>query len=114
MTSTCTSLSKSPAATAVGGLSRRKPVSEARLEESTLRDVPSRVAAALVRAWEQQGPHIAITHQELAETVGTHRETVTRTLGEFRDRRLISLGRNAIEVADIDALRIAAGDEPAS
>jgi hypothetical protein len=39
---------------------------EARLEESTLRDVPSRVAAALVRTWEQQGDRIRITHQELA------------------------------------------------
>lgn len=87
---------------------------EARLEESTLRDVPSRVAAALVRAWEQQGPRLSITHQELAETVGTHRETVTRTLGDFRERRLIGLGRNAIEVLDIEALRAAAGDEPAS
>lgn len=85
---------------------------EARLEESTLRDVPSRVAAALVRASEQQGRRIATTHLELAETVGTHRETVTRTLGDFRDRGLISLARNAIVIERIDALRIAAGDDP--
>ncbi len=85
---------------------------EARLEESALRDVPSRVAAALVRAFEQQGPRIATTHMELAETVGTHRETVTRTLGDFRDRGLISLARNAIVIERIDALRTAAGDDP--
>lgn len=87
---------------------------EARLEESTLRDVPSRVAAALVRTWEQQGDRIRITHQELAETVGTHRETVTRTLGDFRERQFITLGRNAIHIDNIDALRAAAGDDPAS
>ena len=87
---------------------------EARLEESTLRAVPSRIAAALVRAYEQQGERISVTHMELAETVGTHRETVTRALGEFRDRGLISLARNAIVVLQADGLRSAAGDDPAA
>ncbi|MGE0229543.1 MAG: Crp/Fnr family transcriptional regulator [Dehalococcoidia bacterium] len=85
---------------------------EARLEESTLRDVPSRVAAALVRAWEQRGSRLSMTHQELAETVGTHRETVTRALGDFRDRGLLSLSRNTIQIEDVAGLRAAAGDDP--
>ncbi|MGE0134920.1 MAG: Crp/Fnr family transcriptional regulator [Dehalococcoidia bacterium] len=85
---------------------------EARLEESTLRDVPSRVAAALVRAWEQRGDRLSMTHQELAETVGTHRETVTRALGDFRDRGLLSLSRNTIQIEDVAGLRAAAGDDP--
>ncbi|MEZ4552778.1 MAG: Crp/Fnr family transcriptional regulator [Dehalococcoidia bacterium] len=85
---------------------------EARLEESTLRDVPSRVAAALVRAWEQRGDRLSMTHQELAETVGTHRETVTRALGDFRDRGLLSLSRNTIQIQDVAGLRAAAGDDP--
>ena len=84
---------------------------EARLEESTLRDVPSRVAAALVRAHEQHGVHLTMTHMELAETVGTHRETVTRALGDFRDRGLISLARNTIVIERIEALRKAAGND---
>lgn len=82
---------------------------EDRLEESSLRDVPSRVAAALARAAEQQGRDVATTHQELADLVGTHRETVTRTLGELRDRRLIALRRHHIEILDLEGLREVAG-----
>ncbi|MGE3858056.1 MAG: Crp/Fnr family transcriptional regulator [Dehalococcoidia bacterium] len=90
-------------------LSERLADLEQRLEESSLRDVPSRVAAALVRAAEQGGPKVAMTHQQLADLVGTHRETITRTLGDLRDRRLIALGRSQIEVLDLDALRALAG-----
>lgn len=82
---------------------------EDRLEESSLRDVPSRVAAALVRIQAQQGGTVAMTHQELADIVGTHRETVTRTLGDFRDRGLIALQRSHIDIIDPEALRVLAG-----
>jgi len=90
-------------------LSQRLADLEQRLEESSLRDVPARVAAALVRAAEQGGPKIAVTHQQLADLVGTHRETITRTLGDFRDRGLIALGRSQIEVIDLNGLRALAG-----
>jgi CRP/FNR family cyclic AMP-dependent transcriptional regulator len=90
-------------------LSDRLADLEQRLEETSLRDVPSRVAAALVRSAEQGGPKIAITHQQLADLVGTHRETITRTLGDFRDRGLIALTRSQVEVLDADGLRESAG-----
>lgn len=90
-------------------LSARMQELEDRLEESSLRDIPSRVAAALVRAHAQQGVTVAITHQELADVVGTHRETITRTLGDFRDRGLIALQRSHVEIVDLDALRALSG-----
>lgn len=79
---------------------------EARLEESSLRDMSSRVAAALLRLRDNQGSDgITVTHQELADTIGTYRETVTRTLGELRDRGLIDLERHCIRIVDLARLR---------
>ena len=89
----------------IGTLAERLAEIEARLEESTLRDMPTRVAASLARAAEQGGPLIHVTHQELADTVGAQRETVTRLLGELQKRNLIELGRGRIVVKDIPALR---------
>lgn len=86
-------------------LSRRVQELEARLEEGLLRDMTSRVAAALLRLRERQGSdRVAITHQELADNLGTYRETVTVTLGELRDRGIVSLQRRRIDILDPGAL----------
>lgn len=86
-------------------VSRRVRELEARLEEGLLRDMPSRVAAALLRLREHQGSDgVAITHQELADNLGTYRETVTHTLGDLQDRGLIALRRGCIEIVDSQAL----------
>ena len=90
-------------------LSDRVTDLEERLDESVLRDIPSRIAAALLRAAQQDGPSIKMTHLQIAEVVGTHRETVTRTLGEFRDRGMIRLGRSRIDLVDLAALQETAG-----
>jgi len=34
---------------------------------------------------------VALTHEEIAQLIGTSRETVTRVLGEFRDKQLAQL-----------------------
>ncbi|HXG35386.1 MAG TPA: Crp/Fnr family transcriptional regulator [Dehalococcoidia bacterium] len=87
-------------------LSRRVKDLESRLEESALRDMHSRVAAALLRVREREGSdRLMITHQELAEIVGTYRETVTRILGELRDAGVIDLERRCISIKEPAALR---------
>ncbi len=86
-------------------VSRRVRELESRLEEGLLRDMPSRVAAALLRLREHQGGDaVATTHQELADNLGTYRETVTHTLGDLQDRGLIALRRGCIEILDAQAL----------
>lgn len=86
-------------------VSRRVRELEARLEEGLLRDMPSRVAAALLRLRQHQGGDaVAITHQELADNLGTYRETVTHTLGDLQDRGLVALRRGRIEIVDAQAL----------
>jgi len=34
---------------------------------------------------------VSLTHEEIAQLIGTSRETVTRVLGEFRDKNLAQL-----------------------
>lgn len=87
-------------------VSRRTRELEARLEEGLLRDMQSRVAAALIRLSERQGSaEVRITHQELADSLGTYRETVTHTLGGFQERGLVALERSRICIRDAEGLR---------
>ena len=34
---------------------------------------------------------VSLTHEEMAQLIGTSRQTVTRVLGEFRDKQLAQL-----------------------
>jgi CRP/FNR family transcriptional regulator len=39
---------------------------------------------------------LGLTHEEMAELIGTSRETVTRTLSEFKKQRLIELNGSTL------------------
>ena len=70
------------------------------------RRVAGRVAATLlVLASDGEREIVGISHQEIAEQVGTFRETTTRVLNEFRARGLIELRRLRIRILDPDGLR---------
>lgn len=87
-------------------VSRRVLELEARLEEGLLRDMQARVAAALLRLREDQGSdEVLVTHQELADSLGTYRETVTHTLGNLQARGLVSLERSRIRILGEQGLR---------
>jgi CRP/FNR family transcriptional regulator, anaerobic regulatory protein len=65
-----------------------------------------RVAAALLG----HGRTVSLTHQQLADEVGSVREIVTRVLRVFADEGSVRLGRGSIEITDAGALRrIASG-----
>lgn len=49
------------------------------------------------------------THGEIAEMIGTSRETVTRLLNDFRDRGLITFSRTELCIPDPDRLKAAIG-----
>jgi CRP/FNR family transcriptional regulator len=46
-----------------------------------------------------------MTHQQLADSVGSVREIVTRVLRSFVDQGFVKLGRGSIEVLDAAGLR---------
>ena len=60
-----------------------------------------RVAATLLG----HGRVVEMTHQQLADSVGSVREIVTRILRSFVDQGLVKLGRGSIEVLDAAGLR---------
>ncbi|MDQ1242375.1 MAG: family transcriptional regulator, anaerobic regulatory protein [Pseudomonadota bacterium] len=60
-----------------------------------------RLAGALLG----HGRLVAITHQQLADEVGSVREIVTRVLRSFADHGLVRLSRGSVEVLDAGGLR---------
>lgn len=76
-------------------------------EISTLR-LDVRLAAALLAHGEAAGQGaqpIAITHQELADELGTVREMASRVLDDFSQQGMVVLGRGKIQIADLGRLR---------
>ncbi len=63
-----------------------------------------RVATLLL----EQGPRLAVTHQQLAAELGVAREMVSRVLRSFSERGWLRQGREELEVLDVGALRAAA------
>ena len=71
------------------------------VEEVAFHRLDRRLAASLLR----KGALIRISHQELADELGTVREMVTRVLHSFADEGLLTLGRGRIEIDDEAGLR---------
>lgn len=78
---------------------------ETRLEDMAFKSIPARLASLLLHLQTEQGNKIyGYTHQDLAEAVGTYRETTTQILNEFKSKGLIQIGRKRIDVLDVDGL----------
>jgi CRP/FNR family transcriptional regulator, anaerobic regulatory protein len=71
------------------------------VEEVAFQRLDRRLASLLLR----RGRSIKVSHQELADELGTVREIITRVLKSFADSGLISLGRERIEICDESALK---------
>jgi CRP/FNR family transcriptional regulator len=67
----------------------------------TFQKLDQRLAAWLV----QRTGTINITHQALADDLGSLREMISRLLKNFADQGWVALGREQIEVLDAAALR---------
>ncbi len=73
------------------------------VEEIVTLRLDMRLAAALLD-YDGNG-HIAVTHQQLADELGTVREMVSRLLDDFAQQGLVILGRGKIQIADPARLR---------
>ncbi|PKO78588.1 MAG: transcriptional regulator [Betaproteobacteria bacterium HGW-Betaproteobacteria-15] len=78
------------------------------IEAVAFQRLDSRLAAALLG----HGPQRHITHQALADELGTVREIVTRLLHRFEREGLVELSRECITVRDSAALRELAALQP--
>ena len=85
---------------------KRLREAEERLENMAFKGIPARLASLLLRLAEEQGnDEIAgLTHQDLAESVGTYRETATQVLNDLKAQGLIEIGRKRIKVLDVARL----------
>ena len=93
------------AARIAGFLGRRVAELESRLSDTVLKSAPDRIASSLARLAHGGGGTIRLTHEQLAELVGTTRETVTKVLGELVARGLVQLRRGRIVVTNPQDLR---------
>ncbi len=82
---------------------------ETQLEDMAFKSIPSRLATHLLHLRNEQGDSIfGYTHQDLAEAVGTYRETATQTLNEFKANQLITIGRKRVDILDAEGLELIA------
>jgi CRP/FNR family transcriptional regulator, cyclic AMP receptor protein len=86
-------------------IGRRLVEAESVIEDFAFKSVPGRVATVLLRLTpDGVGEVVGYTHQDLAEMVGTYRETVTQTLDEFKRRGMVELARKQIRILDRSSL----------
>ncbi|MEZ4359834.1 MAG: Crp/Fnr family transcriptional regulator [Kofleriaceae bacterium] len=93
-------------------IGRRRDL-ENKVEALVFRDVSSKLAELLVKLAGEYGVEDArgvlvalkITHQELANLIGSTRETVSLTLSQFKRKRLITTEGRKVIISDAEALR---------
>lgn len=86
---------------------------ERRLSDFVFKSLPERIVTLLLTLGDRQPrlffrssrAEVPYTHEQLAEMVGTHRETVTKVLNELREQGLIELKRGKVVLLDSAALR---------
>ena len=85
---------------------RRLNDAESRLEDMAFKGIPARLASLLLRLAHERGGNdiLGLTHQDLAETIGTYRETATQVLNDMKAQGLIDIGRKRIEILDVERL----------
>ena len=76
-----------------------------RIEQIMWKSLDRRVAAFLLEESELEDTRLLkITHENIANHLGTHREVVTRMLRYFQGEGLVKLSRGSIELTDVDSL----------
>ena len=106
-------LKPTPAFRVVQSLGQQKRMLERKVTSLVFKDVPARLAEALLELGEDYGQpcahglalELVITQQDLADLVGATRSVVNATLKQFQRRGLIYPRRNVICFADRDGLR---------
>jgi CRP/FNR family transcriptional regulator len=73
------------------------------VEEVAFQRMDRRVASFLLDRSQLRNP-IPITHQEIANEIGSSREVISRLLEDFAQQEILSLSRGEIEVLDSQGL----------
>lgn len=90
----------------------RRRLMETKIEHLVFRDVHAKLAAQLLELGQEHGKETEdglqidqkITHQELANLIGSTRETISLTLSAFKRKELILLLGRTVVLTDMDGL----------
>jgi CRP-like cAMP-binding protein len=94
-------------------LAQRRREMETKIENLVFKDVNSKLAELLLRLGSEYGVDdsrgtlvaLKITHQEMANLIGSTRETVSLTLAQFKRKGLIQTEGRKVIIADREGLR---------
>jgi CRP-like cAMP-binding protein len=94
-------------------LAQRRREVENKIENLVFKDVNSKLAELLLRLANEYGVDdsrgtlvaLKITHQEMANLIGSTRETVSLTLAQFKRKGLIQTEGRKVIIADREGLR---------
>jgi CRP/FNR family transcriptional regulator, cyclic AMP receptor protein len=80
------------------------------LEDVAYKKLPERLAMLLLDLADyEEGMIKGISHQALADHLGTYRETVSAILRDFKRQELVELGYRRINIVDVESLKDIAG-----
>ena len=90
---------------------------QSRVEDLVFRDVPARLAHLLLELSKSDGVaenhgirlKVKLTHQEMANLIGCSRETVSASMGQFRDDGLIEMDGRTITLVNEKGLTVLLG-----
>jgi CRP/FNR family cyclic AMP-dependent transcriptional regulator len=93
-------------------LAQRRRSAETKLEHFVFRDVHAKLAALLLELGREYGQEteegvkvdLKITHQEMANLIGSTRETISLALASFRKRNLVNLQGRTVVLVDREGL----------
>jgi CRP-like cAMP-binding protein len=80
------------------------------LEDVAYKKLPERLAMLLLELGNHQSGLIkGVSHQSLADHLGTYRETVSAILRDFKRQDVVELGYRRITIVDVEELKAIAG-----
>lgn len=96
-------------------LGKRRRQLETKLEHLVFKDVQAKLAALLLELGAEYGQEnevglqigLKITHQEMANLIGSTRETISLTLAQFKKRKLLDMNGRTVVLLDLEGLRAA-------
>jgi len=75
------------------------------MEQIMWKSLDKRVAAFLLEEISIEGTNrLKITHEYIANHLGSHREVITRMLRYFQNEGMVKLSRGVVEITDVDKL----------
>jgi hypothetical protein len=96
-------------------IGKRRKQLETKLEHLVFKDVQAKLAALLLELGEEYGQEtdeglqigLKITHQEMANLIGSTRETISLTLAQFKKKKLLDMNGRTVVLLVLEGIKAA-------